>query len=325
MQNLNINEEIKNLYNKSKRDKTKEKEIIGKLISCEINQFETFFDSIVTNEHHHINFALLFSRIGSGGALEKFEILINSPLLLKKDNKKKIIHEALKGCAYNGKLDFLQYMLTNKKMPIKIDIHHDNDYVLRLAAFNGHLDIVKYVLTSSELKEHADIHAENDEVFRYANDNANFESNEIIKFLLDSAELKENVNPNAIGKISQCVGFMSACFNANLEMMEYIYNHPKTDKNLILYKVNADSQSTFELACENDKKDLDVVMFLINHCNIEPDEHITQYMNRNPANEGVQFFINYLEIKKRYEEMSDTLNRININREPIKDKKRKKV
>ena len=54
-----------------------------------------------------------------------------------------------------GELDSVRYLLTDKDLQYKAEIHDNNEYALRFACSNGRIDIVRYLLTSEEISDHA--------------------------------------------------------------------------------------------------------------------------------------------------------------------------
>jgi ankyrin repeat protein len=89
------------------------------------------------------------------GHLDILELLIKHG---SEDNNQKM----LKWTVRNGYLDIVKSFIKYNT----VDIHYDNELILRSASRYGHLELVEYLISHN-----ADVHAENDEALRSASSN----------------------------------------------------------------------------------------------------------------------------------------------------------
>jgi hypothetical protein len=283
-----------------------------------------------TKDEYNKNINYLFYELGMKNQIKKVqEIFLSFEDLknyLKDDNDKKFnikenIYNILDGAIYSGKIEMVDYLLTAKNLPnkIKLNIDHNDGHALSMASFHGHLELVDYLLTSPKLKQHANINIGNDKPIYYATDfefhyaPGNHQNNEIIKYLLTSPKLKQHANPNVMYHLP----FQEACRHANIEIMDMLWNLKKFDRNLSLYALNANGQSTFELACNNTHQSLEPIIYLINVCKIKSDKNIKKFIKNNEDNEAVMYYVDYLE-KNSYDNLTTELKNDKVNTARVK-------
>ena len=207
----------------------------------------------------------------------------------------------------------------DKKFNIKENIYN----ILDGAIYGGQIEMVDYLLTSPRLKQHANINIDNDKPIYYAADfefhyaPGKHQNNEVIKYLLTNPKLKQHANPNVIYHLP----FQEACRHANIEIMDMLWNLKGFDRNLSLYSLNANGQSTFELACNNTHQDLEPIIYLLNVCKIQEDINIKNFIKNNQDNEVVIYYMNYIEKKKNYDNLTTELKNEKVTTEKVKKMK----
>lgn len=303
-------------------------DVVTELITVDdehfIKKLESFLKQIqnasATKNEHNDRINYLFYELGTKNQIKKVqEIFLNFEELkpyLKRDNDKKTnikenIYNILNGAIHSGKIEMVDYLLTAKNLPnkIKLNIDHNDGHALSMASFHGHLELVDYLLTSPKLKQHANINIDNDKPVYYAADfefhyaPGSHQNNEIIKYLLTSPKLKQHANPNVIYHLP----FQEACRHANIEIMDMLWNCKEFDRNLSLYALNANGQSTFELACNNTHQSLEPIIYLINVCKIKSDKNIKKFIKNNQDNEAVIYYMDYIEKKNSYDILTTEL------------------
>lgn len=284
-----------------------------------------------TKDEYNKNINYLFYELGMKNQIKKVqEIFLSFEDLknyLKDDNDKKFnikenIYNILDGAIYGGQIEMVDYLLTAKNLPnkIKLNIDYNSGNALSMASFHGHLEIVDYLLTSPRLKQHANINIDNDKPIYYAADfefhyaPGKHQNNEVIKYLLTNPKLKQHANPNVIYHLP----FQEACRHANIDIMDMLWNLKGFDRNLSLYSLNANGQSTFELACNNTHQDLEPIIYLLNVCKIQEDKNIKKFIKDNQDNEAVIYYMDYIKKKKNYDNLITELKNNKVTTAKIK-------
>lgn len=114
----------------------------------------------------------------------------------------------LRGSAQAGHTDIVRYALSRGA-----DIHVHDDYALRFSADQGHLEVVKLLVENG-----ADIHVENDSPLRWASEEGHFE---IFKYLVEHGA-------NIYAEKSHALRWAS--FKGHMEIVEYIQYLEKQDR-----------------------------------------------------------------------------------------------
>lgn len=158
----------------------------------------------------------------------------------------------IKACQ-GGDLETVQYLLTNKDLKFKAEIHDNNEYALRFACANGRIDIVKYLLTSKELTDHANINADNEGALKFACMNNH---TEVIKYLLTSPELKKHANfdTNYLSNINWALQKKSHEL-LRFYVFDLYIEYTNEIKKLLKQKPNEQLEKWFKLRDLNEKLD----------------------------------------------------------------------
>lgn len=127
---------------------------------------------ILDNSDYSDIFLTAFMQVCDEGHFDLIQYFLEYSSLKHKFNNEKIINRGFVrtfwGCSFDGcsgkeHVKISHYLLTSDTLPIKANIHAEDDKALYYSEVD--LDIVKYLLTSTDLKEHANIYAQNGQIF----------------------------------------------------------------------------------------------------------------------------------------------------------------
>ncbi len=154
------------------------------------------------------------------------------------------INDGLRVASSNNHLEIVKYLFTSEEVPVKPDIHYDNDAALFGACYRGHVEMAKFLLSSKELQEHADINSRNSNAFVYACENNHLN---LVKLLL-SETLVPKVNIHA----QDDYAFITAIQHKNLDIVQSLvfdFNFPKTQniEQFLIKNPNEEVQRMFTI------------------------------------------------------------------------------
>ncbi len=200
-----------------------------------------------------------------------YKIDSNSPI-------EKINKDFLRACTV-GDLEKVIFLLNSPHIPIRANIHYQDDDCLIRACEHGHTHIVKYLLTSLDLDEHVDISLYNYLGFVIACENNQLE---LVKYFLTEFTFSQKIDVETYSGIA----FVEIAKRGHLEIVKFLFSEYEfrqdiTEKSLDICFYNA---------CIH--KNYDIVSYFIYVLNY-PEEKILHYLDENPNNEI------YLILEKR--------------------------
>lgn len=205
------------------------------------------------------------------------------------DPQEKINQEFLEACT-KGNLEKVSHLLTSQEIPLKADIHYQDDDGFTRACEYGHIHIVKYLLTSPELKEHIDIASYNYLGFVVACENNNLE---LVKYLMSGVTLSKKVDVEAYSGFA----FMEIGKRGHLDLVKYIFSESPAR-----HYIQEESWGIcFSNACKY--KSYNVVRYFIFDLHY-PEEKILKCLNKCYDQE----IESMLEKRKLYQYLNLTLN-----------------
>lgn len=129
---------------------------------------------VIDNEEYSHIFKAVFREACEQGHFDLIQYFLDYSSLKHKFNNEEIINRgfvrstfgiSFEGCSGNEHSKIIHYLLTSDALPIKADIHTQEDKAL--SSCDLELDLVKYLLTSPDLKEHANIYAQHGKIFEH--------------------------------------------------------------------------------------------------------------------------------------------------------------
>lgn len=177
-------------------------------------------------------------------------------MLYSKLTEEEINSEFVKACK-SGNLELVNFLLTSDKLPIKADIHFNEDEGFRECCKNGFLEIVRFLLTDHQLKKTSNIHAKLDEGLRNACEKGHLN---IVEYLLTSPALQgKQANIHALNDSP----LENAAFYGHIEIVKFL----TSSKNLKekSYQVNHKTEAYIQA---NKQGHFEIVKFFLSYPSI---------------------------------------------------------